>query len=64
MLDAFARVPGFHAAFERLRHHAEDSARLARDAGCSERTAELIRHQADPVDPEAGVALRLADEAS
>lgn len=64
VLSAFARLPGFAAAFERLRHHASDSARLALDAGCTERTAELIRHQADPVDPDAGVALRLADEAS
>lgn len=61
---AFARLPGFGDAFERLRHHADDSARLALQAGCSERTAELIRHQSDPVDPDAGVALRLADEAS
>jgi len=61
---AFVRIPGFGAAFERLRHHADDSARLALEAGCSERTAELIRHQADPVDPDAGVALQLADEAS
>jgi len=64
VLDVFGHMPGFRAAFERLRHHADDSARLAGDAGCSERTAELIRHQADPVDPEAGVALQLADEAS
>ncbi len=63
VLDAFARVPGFRAAFERLRHHDRDSASLALEAGCSERTAELIRHQADPVDPEAGLALQLADEA-
>ena len=61
---AFARLPGFDAAFARLRHHADESARLALQAGCSERTAELIRHQSDPVDPDAGVALRLADEAS
>jgi hypothetical protein len=64
VMHAFARLPGFSAAFERLRHHADDSARLALDAGCSERTAELIRHQSDPVDPDAGVALQLADEAS
>ena len=61
---AFARLPGFGTAFDRLREHADDSARLALEAGCSERTAELIRHQADPVDPDAGVALQLADEAS
>jgi hypothetical protein len=64
VLSAFAWLPGFAAAFGRLRHHASDSARLALDAGCTERTAELIRHQSDPVDPDAGVALRLADEAS
>jgi hypothetical protein len=61
---AFSILPGFGAAFERLRHHADDSARLALEAGCTERTAELIRHQADPVDLDAGVALQLADEAS
>lgn len=61
---AFARLPGFGAAFERLRDHEDDSADLALKAGCSERTAELIRHQSDPVDPDAGVALQLADEAS
>jgi hypothetical protein len=60
----FAAVPGFAVAFERLRYHAQDSALLALDAGCSERTAELIRHQADPRDPVAGAALHLADEAS
>ncbi len=64
VLDVFSRVPGFHAAFERLRHHADDSARLTLEAGCSERTAELVRHQADPIDPADGVALQLADEAS
>jgi hypothetical protein len=62
--NAFARLPGFGSAFDRLRDHADDSARLALQAGVSERAAELIRHQADPVDPEAGVALQLADEAS
>jgi hypothetical protein len=59
----FARLPGFAVAFERLRHHAHDSADLALAAGCSERTAELIRHQADPLDADAGRALHLADEA-
>jgi len=64
VLRMFARLPGFGAAFERLRHHADDSARLALEAGASERTAELIRHQAAPVDAEAGLALKVADEAS
>jgi hypothetical protein len=61
---ALGSLPGFDAAFGRLRDHAEDSARLALEAGCGERTAELIRHQADPLDGDAGVALHLADEAS
>jgi hypothetical protein len=56
-------LPGFRAAFLRLERHEEDSARLALEAGCSERTAELIRHQSEPTDPLAGVALQLADEA-
>jgi hypothetical protein len=63
VLRVTVRIPGFAAAFERLRHHPERSAELALEAGCSEATAELIRHQADPVDAEAGEALRLADEA-
>ena len=64
MLDVFAQLPRFKAAFAALRDHAEGSARLALEAGCSERTAELIRHQADPIDPVSGAALQLADEAS
>lgn len=64
VLVATSWIPGFEAAFVALRDHAQDSARLAREAGCSERTADLIRHQAEPVDEVFGVALRLADEAS
>ncbi len=64
LVNAFARLPGFGEAFARLRRHAHDSADLALAAGCSERTASLIRYQADPRDPDAGVALKLADEAS
>ena len=59
----FSRVPGFPIAFVRLRDHADDSADLALAAGCSARTADLIRHQDAPVDADAGVALQLADEA-
>jgi hypothetical protein len=59
-----ARLPGFRAAFGILRDHADRSAELAVAAGCSARTADLIRHQAEPADPVAGEALRLADEAS
>ncbi|HEX8939328.1 MAG TPA: hypothetical protein VF763_04110 [Candidatus Limnocylindrales bacterium] len=59
-----AAVPTFGPALTRLRDHAESSARLAAAAGCAPRTVELIRHQAAPVDPEYGEALRLADEAN
>ena len=61
---AARRLPGLGSALDRLRDHAELSARMALDAGCSARTAELIRHQSDPVDPAAGELLRLADEAN
>jgi hypothetical protein len=64
VLTISARLPGFRTAFERLAVHPEASARLAREAGCSERTVELIRHQDAPTDPVAGKALKLADEAS
>jgi hypothetical protein len=57
-------VPGFGPALDRLRDHAELSARMALAAGCSARTAELIRHQAAPLEPAAGELLRLADEAN
>ena len=57
-------LPGFADAYARLRDHAGTSAELALKAGCSAVTAELIRHQAEPVDPGAGEALRLADEAN
>jgi hypothetical protein len=59
-----AVVPSWRPELERLRDHAEASARLADDAGCSPRTVELIRHQDAPVDPDAGRALKLADEAN
>jgi hypothetical protein len=59
-----AVVPGWKVAIERLRVHADASAEMARGAGCSERTVDLIRHQEQPVDPDAGERLRLADEAS
>jgi hypothetical protein len=57
-------VPGFGAALARLRDHAESSARLSAEAGCSLRTVELIRHQDAPRDGDAGERLRLADEAN
>jgi len=60
---AVETLPGFSPALERMDRHAEVSAELARSAGCSERTAELILLQASPGDAE-GEALRRADEAS
>ncbi|HET7676723.1 MAG TPA: hypothetical protein VFK38_02645 [Candidatus Limnocylindrales bacterium] len=57
-------LPGFSDAFERLRDHAERSARFALAAGCSARTAELIRRQAASDSDRAVEALRLADQAS
>ena len=57
-------LPGWSAALARLRDHAELSARLATDAGCSPVTVELIRHQDAPRDPSFGELLRLADEAN
>jgi hypothetical protein len=57
-------LPGFGAALERLRTHAESSATLAAAAGCSATTVELIRNQERPTDPELGELLRVADEAN
>jgi hypothetical protein len=57
-------LPGFGTGLGRLRDHAETSARLAADAGCTPRTVELIRHQDAPVDPVHGRLLQLADEAN
>jgi hypothetical protein len=58
------RLPGFPVALSLLERHAERSAELALAAGCSERAADLIRHQSAPRDPGLGEALRLADERS
>jgi hypothetical protein len=57
-------VPTFRPAFATLASHADRSAELALAAGCSERTADLIRHQGEAGDRELGTALFLADEAS
>ena len=61
---AFERIPTFRRAFDTIAAHADKSAELALAAGCSERAADLIRHQAEPVDDVLGIALQLADEAS
>lgn len=57
-------VPGWSMALYRLRVHAAASADVALAAGCSPRTANLIRHQDAPIDPDAGRLLQLADEAN
>jgi hypothetical protein len=56
-------LPGFGQALDRIRDHAELSAGIAAAAGCSSRTVELIRYQAEPRDPGAGAQLKRADEA-
>jgi hypothetical protein len=60
----WSTLPGFSRAFDDLDRHAARSAELCLEAGCTPRVAELVRHQAEPIDDEAGEALRLADEAS
>jgi len=56
-------LPGTAEAFDRLDRHAVLSADLAREAGCGERTLELIRAQAASCDDPQVSALRRADEA-
>jgi hypothetical protein len=57
-------IPGQGVVIRRLRDHAVLSATLASQAGCTARTVELIRHQDAPLDPVAGRALQLADDAN
>jgi hypothetical protein len=56
-------LPTFRRGLDRMRRHAELSAELAAQAGCSVRTVELIRRQEAPVD-DAGRRLLAADEAN
>ena len=58
------RLPTFRSAFDTMAAHVERSAVLALAAGCTARTADLIRHRVEAVDEELVLALRLADEAS
>jgi hypothetical protein len=58
-----ARMPGWRAALDRLRDHAESSAALAERAGLPARAVELVRYQSAPRDPEYGRLLLAADEA-
>ena len=57
-------VPGWGAALDRLRHHAEASAAMVEAAGLPPHAVDLVRHQADPRDPEYGRLFQLADEAA
>lgn len=59
-----ALYPPLRAELDRLAGHADTSAALARDAGCTSRTVELIRDQDRPQDPEFGALLKMADEAN
>ena len=56
--------PGMGDALDRLEAHAQHSAVLAAEAGCSQRTIDLIRYQDEPRDLDFGAALKLADEAN
>jgi len=58
------RLRGFKPAFAVIAAHAERSAQLALDAGCSPASADLIRHQSEPVDEVLGRALLIADQAN
>ncbi len=64
VLAAARRIPGFASPLDRLRDHAELSARMAAAAGCSARTVELIRERPAPADRRYGELLKLADEAN
>lgn len=56
-------IPGWSAALERLKDHAQDSALLLEEAGLPRRAVELVRNQDAPRDPEYGAVFHAADEA-
>jgi hypothetical protein len=58
-----SHMPTFRTGLGRLRDHAARSADLAREAGCTARTVELIRNEETPAD-DAGRLLLAADEAN
>jgi hypothetical protein len=60
---AAAHLPTFRTGLAAMRDHAERSARLAGEAGCSIRAVDLIRNQENPTD-DAGRLLLEADEAN
>lgn len=58
------RLPTFDLAFTDIAAHAERSAQLALSAGASAVAADLIRHQAEPLDDDRGRALLTADQSN
>jgi hypothetical protein len=56
-------LPTLRRGLASMRGHAERSAELARRAGCTGRTVELIRHQESPLDAD-GLMLLEADESN
>ena len=60
---AAARVPGWGAALERLRTHADASADAVAAAGLPAWAVDLVRWQAEPRDPRYGALFHAADEA-
>ena len=56
-------LPGWSVALDRLRDHAEGSARLVAAAGLPPHAVDLVRYQSEPRDPEYGDLLHAADEA-
>jgi hypothetical protein len=61
--QAAAHMPTFRTGLAAMRDHAERSARLAAEAGCSALAIELIRNQENPTN-DAGRLLLEADEAN
>jgi HD domain len=64
VVAAARRLPGWGAALDRLRDHAETSAGLVAAAGLPAFAVDLVRHQAEPRDPTWGERFHAADEAS
>ena len=60
----FLRLPGFRDGVRGHRRPRRAFGGAGRAAGCSAATADLIRHQAEPIDDVLGLALLLADQAN
>lgn len=64
ILALAARLPGWGRVLDRLREHAELSARAVEAAGLPPRAVALVREQEAPSDPVYGRRFHAADEAS